>query len=170
MKYLKKYESILKPYNIDFRLEKIRDEISNNLLNEVIEGDLTIDYPLYLELDSSIKLIRGDVRIFTNEIPQWMAEVEVEGDFWCQMNGMTSLKGAPRKVGGRFDCSINDLVSLEGAPEYVGGHFSSSINKLVNLVGAPKYVGENFYCYANPGKFTESEVKMVTDVRGKIFV
>ena len=37
------------------------------------------------------------------------------------MNNLTSLKGAPQKVGGNFDCSRNpNLHSLEGIGEVKG--------------------------------------------------
>jgi hypothetical protein len=52
----------------------------------------------------------------------------VAGDFYCSGNKLTSLKGAPLKVGGLFECSHNALTSLEGAPQEV----------------------RSFYCFANP--------------------
>jgi len=38
------------------------------------------------------------------------------------------------------------------------------------LFGAPETVGGDFYCYNNPGNFTEEQVRAVCDVKGKIIV
>ena len=43
-------------------------------------------------------------------------------------------------------------------------------NELKSLFGAPETVGGDFYCYNNPGNFTEEQVRAVCDVKGKIFV
>ena len=52
----------------------------------------------------------------------------VSGTFYCSGNSLTSLEGAPRKVGGHFYCSNNSLTSLEGAPQSVGGDFHCANN------------------------------------------
>lgn len=72
---------------------------------------------------------------------------EVTGNFYCFENQLTSLKGAPQKVGGDFWCQDNKLVSLKGAPQKVGG---------------------NFVCYNNSKQFTEEEVRAVCDVKGLV--
>jgi len=72
----------------------------------------------------------------------------VGGDFYCEQNQLTSLKGAPLKVGGDFDCSDNDLTSLDGAPQDVFS-FNCNDNLLTSLVGAPHKVDGNFYCENN---------------------
>ena len=61
---------------------------------------------------------------------------------------LTSLKGAPESVDGFFDCSCCDnLTSLEGAPENVGGTFyCNNCKNLTSLKGAPRVVGVNFHC------------------------
>ena len=74
---------------------------------------------------------------------------EVTGNFDCSDMGLTSLKGAPQKVGGDFKCSYNKLSSLEGAPHEVGGGFYCYNNKLTSLEGAPKTVGGSFNCSGN---------------------
>ena len=75
---------------------------------------------------------------------------KVGGDFWCENNRLTSLEGAPRKVGGDFDCGSNRLTSLEGAPEKVEGNFWCRDNQLTSLVGAPREVGAGFNWSNNP--------------------
>jgi hypothetical protein len=73
----------------------------------------------------------------------------VTGHFDCDNNSLTSLEGAPKKVGGYFSCDNNSLTSLEGAPQEVGGYFYCSNNSLTSLEGAPKKVVGNFSCYNN---------------------
>jgi hypothetical protein len=73
----------------------------------------------------------------------------VSGNFYCHENKLTSLEGAPQKVGGNFWCRENSLTSLVGAPQEVKGYFSCERNRLTSLVGAPQKVGGNFWCYDN---------------------
>ena len=70
----------------------------------------------------------------------------VSGDFTFEDNKLTSLEGAPQKVGGSFSCAGNKLTSLEGGPKEVPGYF---------------------FCYDNPGNFTEEDVRKVCNVKGK---
>jgi hypothetical protein len=94
----------------------------------------------------------------------------VTGNFTCNNNLLTSLVGAPQKVGGGFNCAVNHLTSLAGAPQTVRDDFQCSRNLLTSLVGAPQTVrgfscnnnqltslegatqkvGGNFYCSFNP--------------------
>ena len=75
------------------------------------------------------------------------APEKVGEDFICSFNRkLTSLKGAPREVRGNFDCGYNNLTSLEGAPIKVGGYFGCQWNKLASLEGAPEEVVGDFYC------------------------
>jgi len=71
------------------------------------------------------------------------------GDFDCDNNLLTSLRGAPHVVGESFDCSDNSLTSLEGTPQSVGGAFFCSYNELTSLEGAPLEIEENFDCGNN---------------------
>ena len=73
----------------------------------------------------------------------------VTGSFNCYGLGLTSLKGAPQKVGGFFGCRNNKLTSLEGAPKEVGKDFNCSNNQLTSLKGAPKEVSGSFVCSEN---------------------
>ena len=77
------------------------------------------------------------------------SRVVVNGQFACQYNQLTSLEGAPSKVGGYFDCDNNKLTTLKGAPREVGGFFDCDNNKLTTLKGAPKEVKGSFYCNKN---------------------
>ncbi len=73
---------------------------------------------------------------------------KVTGDFNCQQNKLTTLKGAPVEVGGSFGCSSNNLKSLKHSPKLVVRDFGCSYNKLSNLIGSPEIV-HSFYCREN---------------------
>jgi len=94
----------------------------------------------------------------------------VSGYFWCHNNQFTTLEGAPKTVGGGFWCTYNHITTLEGAPKTVGTSFWCDNNHLTSLEGAPKTVGASFYCHNNKKKFTEKDVKAVSDVKGYIYV
>jgi hypothetical protein len=101
----------------------------------------------YLRDHSKESLILS--RMNLDKLPKILKNLTIGGDFWCTDNHLTSLENSPIYVVGNFGCSHNKLISLEGAPEYVGG---------------------NFYCRGNPVRFTEAQVRAVSEVKGKIFV
>ncbi len=74
---------------------------------------------------------------------------KVGESFYCYNNQLTSLEGAPQKVGGSFYCNDNQLTTLEGAPREVGGLFVCENNQLTSLEGAPQEVEGHFYCENN---------------------
>lgn len=78
------------------------------------------------------------------------APIEVKGNFICDYNELTTLKDSPKKVKGCFVCDNNKLTSLEGSPEEVGNYFTCENNKLTSLEGAPETVGDSFLCGNNP--------------------
>ena len=99
-----------------------------------------------------MKTINQDVdlsNLFFKALPEWLAEVRVNGSFDCDNNQLTSLEGSPKVVGGDFWCVNNQLTSLNGSPKEVGG---------------------DFCCYDNPGKFTKEDVRKVCNVKGRIYV
>ena len=99
------------------------------------------------------------------------APKEISKVFDCShCDSLISLEGAPGKVGGTFYCSnCQSLKSLKGAPEKVGGTFDCSYcQSLKTLEGAPKEVGRNFSCDKCKVKFTEDDVKKISDVKGEI--
>ena len=79
----------------------------------------------------------------------------VDGGFYCHINKLTTLEGAPKSVGYDFFCGVNHLTTLEGAPKSVGNHFGCSVNKLTTLKGAPQSVSGDFWC--NNNKLTTLE-------------
>ena len=120
------------------------------------------------------KKIIGDViltSLYLKRLPDILKDISVvSGHFFCSRNNLTSLDGAPTNVGGDFHCNFNKLTSLIGAPTYVGDDFYCGDNKLTSLTGAPKTVGGDFYCDNNPGKFTETQVRAICDVKGDVYV
>jgi hypothetical protein len=96
----------------------------------VVEGDLKISYRRLTELPD-------------------LSNVVVKGDFCCNDNLLSSLKGAPKAVGGDFWCQYNFLDSLEGAPKIVGHNFWCHNNHLASLEHAPSAIGGYFYCGGN---------------------
>ena len=85
---------------------------------------------------------------------------EVTGLFDCSELELTSLKGAPQKVGGFFNCTSNQLTSLEGAPQEVGEGFECSYNDITSLKGAPQRV-RDFLCIGNSLTSLEGAPKTV---------
>ena len=75
---------------------------------------------------------------------------KVVGGFYCGNNQLTSLEGSPQEVGGAFVCRNNQLTTLEGSPQEVGGAFDCRNNQLTTLEGAPRKVGVGFYGEDNP--------------------
>jgi hypothetical protein len=70
-------------------------------------------------------IFEGDLDLVNNnltEFPRFLSKTKVKGNFWCDGNKLTSLKGSPRKVGGSFSCTNNPLKSFEGGPMSVGGN------------------------------------------------
>ena len=78
--------------------------------------------------------------------------VDVFSDFDCSDQGLTDFKGVKfGVVDGTFDCDKNRLTSLEGAPLKVGGSFYCGSNALTSLEGAPLKDGGSFFdCENNP--------------------
>ena len=74
---------------------------------------------------------------------------EVDGNFYCYDNQLTSLEGGPQKVGGSFSCSHNKLTLLKGCPQFVAKDFDCSNNQLISLKGCSQSVGGCFFCVNN---------------------
>ncbi len=88
----------------------------------------------------------GDITEFP-EFPVKFADTK--DHFICIFSAsLTSLEGAPSRVGGNFSChGCTRLTSLEGAPSHIGGYFScSNCDSLTSLKGAPFHVEGSFSC------------------------
>ena len=63
------------------------------------------------------KYIKGEVnlsRINLMQLPDFLSDVKIQGDFNCSVNHLSNLVNAPSEVEGSFDCTENKLKSLEG--------------------------------------------------------
>ena len=93
-------------------------------------------------------VIKGDLKLSAmslGALPD-LSDAVVEGNFDCSFNQLTSLSGAPQKVGGDFECSGNKFVSLQGAPRKAGGDFNCRFCQMLSSVmGAPTVLGGTFY-------------------------
>ncbi len=99
--------------------------------------------------DGSID-VDGNVCLYEKELTQLPLKFNYVTDrFYCQFNKLTSLEGAPVKVGGHFYCDHNYLTSLEGVPAEVGGHFYCQSNLLKTLKGVPRKISGIFDCQYN---------------------
>ena len=117
---------------------------------------------------------KGDLKLDEmglTELPDILKNVSVGGTFDCSRNKLTSLINAPKYVDGTFYCHYNNLTSLKGSKETViDENFYCTNNKLTSLEGAPKTVNGHFFCYQNSVKFTEKQVRSVSDVKGMVGV
>ena len=153
-----KSSKILKIFNVS--LEEISNKtISVEEKNKILQRNFSKDMQSRIVGD----VIKGDVNIGNKHLKKItdildFSKIEVTGNFVCSDNQLTTLEGAPLKVGMGFYCNNNQLTSLEGAPQQIGffttnsrgGTFNCSNNKLTSLKGAPqKQVGGGFYCDNN---------------------
>ena len=124
----------------------------HSICSEYGINDYTINPDGSIDVDGSVILSyvfeRGETKI-----PLKFAKVI--GDFECDRNQLTTLKGSPKSVGGNFECSGNKLTSLEYCPESVGGNFDCHSNQLTSLEGLPE-IGGHINCRRN----------QITDFRG----
>lgn len=96
-------------------------------------------------------LVQGNIDIARKnltELPD-LSCVIVTGNFYCQDNHLTSLKGAPGEVRGGFWCNGNSLQSLEYSPKGIKGQYVCHDNKLTSLKHAPEEIGGDFSCAGN---------------------
>ncbi len=128
----------------DFGFDSIKaEEFFKSASVEEINKVLKV-LPDGYKLNCCVDLSKRDL----TELPDF-SKVVIKGDFYCGVNQLESLEGAPREVTGVFYCYGNQLTTLEGAPSIVGGDFDCHNNQLTSLKGAPSEVGEDFDCYGN---------------------
>ena len=104
--------------------------------NYTINDDMSID-------------VNGSVYLHEKRIDKLPLQFrEVTGNFWCDFNNLTSLKGSPTIVDG-FYCS-NQITSLEFGPKVVNnnGYYCGN-NKLTSFEFFPNQVIGGFHCYSN---------------------
>ena len=147
-------ENLLVPRNLEGRKEKLKQMNIRLLSQEVIDGDLDLDES-FMGIDAKfvkLKKVNGDVLLTGEqwtEIPEWLKDMEIEGDFSCAHNKLTTFKNCPQKIGLNFSILYNKITSLEGCPENINGTFSCAYNQLTTLKNGPDKIGRNFWCNNN---------------------
>ena len=150
-------ENLLVPRNLEGRKEKLKQINIKLLSQEVIDGNLDLDES-FMDIDPKfVKLKKVNVSVYLTgnqwtEIPEWLKNVEIEGDFSCARNKLTTLKNCPQNIGGYFNCTFNKLTSLYGCPENIEGDFYCCGNLLTSLEGCAKNIGGDLYCLGNKVK------------------
>lgn len=89
--------------------------------------------------------------LYLKKLPHFLSKIdEINGDFICSHNNLTSLKNCPKIIKGEFDCSHNKLTSLEHCPTmYIYSYFNCSVNNLTSLKYCPKEIKGDFICSHN---------------------
>lgn len=145
MKYLKRFNE---------SESEISDYISGTY---TVNGDGSIDVvgDVILEDSGISKLpikfnnINGNFYCYENSLTSLEGSpVEVIG-FYCGDNELTSLEFCPSKVSSHFECHGNELTSLVGCPKTIGGYFNCNRNNLTSLEGCPEYINGNLNCTYN---------------------
>jgi len=115
-----------------------------DFLNNYVKGKWKLNGEGFIDID-------GDFSCFDKGLSdfRWIKFGKVTGYFYCSYNGLTSLEGAPKKVGLSFYCHNNKLTSLDGSPKEIGGNFDCSDNKLTSLEFSPESVKGSFDCSYN---------------------
>ena len=122
-------------------------------------------------LEGAPKLVKGEFDCSYNKNLTSLEGAPKEvGSLQCSSTKLTSLQWSPAKVNVNYDCSNNELKSLKGAPLKIKGQFDCSNTNVTSLEGAPKEVGGNFICYKNSKKFTEEDVRQISNIKGKVFL
>jgi len=113
------------------------------------EGDVDLHGRGLIELPN-LGIVKGFLDVSGNKLTTLEgAPQKVGRHFNCNDNRLTSLEGAPQEVGGGFYCEDNQLTSLKGSPQEVGGCMDAGNNQLITLEGAPQKVGGYFSCNDN---------------------
>lgn len=99
--------------------------------------------------DATVDVV-GEVRLHNMELDELGVQFgKIYGDFHCNRNKLTSLKGAPYFIEGDAFFNDNKLTSLEYAPSHVGKTFFCQRNQLESLNHCPSFIGEDLVCGSN---------------------
>jgi hypothetical protein len=146
-------ESLLDDKLVEKTNKLIEDEIKAFLKENFIGADSckisknpNSDGKYEVSSTKDIEVKNKKITSLTNDTFIWGT---VDGDFICEgCYFLNTLKGAPKEVGKTFYCSYCE--SLEA------------------LEGAPKEVGEYFNCHHCKVKFTEDDIRKVSNVKIQI--
>ena len=124
---------------------KERKEDKANRIQEFIDKQLEPE-SIYITdgnvINSKKSIVISDTDLVDGKLPFKFGRVDAFFDC-AGCTSLTSLEGAPQKVGGNFYCSeCTSLTSLKGASQEIGGDFICSMcPSLKSLEGAPKKLG-----------------------------
>ena len=152
--YQSKY---FKPIKIDERLVKLKKDFDKNIF---IENNKLI----YLKDIEGLK----DLLMFEKFYKDFI--INVHGSVSLSNCNLNEIPVQFDYVKGNFLCNNNQLTSLKGCPNYVGNYFTVSYNQLTSLEHCPKEVSGSFCCSNNLKKFTKGEVRKYCKAREDIVV
>lgn len=95
-------------------------------------------------------------------------KIDVQGPVYITYCKFKKLPLSFGNISGDCDFMGTSLTTLEGAPEKVGGFFRIQSTKCTSLKGAPEYVGKDFYCTGVPItslEYSPSHIGGFIDVR-----
>ena len=97
----------------------------------------------------------------------------VNGGFNCSNTSISSLEGAPEKVGGSFNCGdCESLVSFKGAPKEVGKHFDFCGSLHIKKIdGFPKKIHGDLYLslwHNNDEDEFEKKIRKISKIDGSV--
>ena len=166
-RYLKNFKDFVNESISDDDIESVFGDLGlysltqdqMDFLDRYTEGKWSYDrYTNVVDIDGSFNASESDIFDFLG-----INFRRVTGDFLCDSNpNLTSLNGAPKKVGRDFECYDNPgLTSLEGAPDWVGGNFYCNNNpRLRSLEGIGEVKGE---IYSELRRLTNKKIKRKND-------
>ena len=151
--------------------QEIIEWVAKNTKERIYKNKFKFDFstsPITVNYNGNIRYTTT-ITSLTSDIFQWG---EVGGNFECSFCGLLeSLEGAPEKVTDVFSCShCQSLKSLKGAPKEVEDFYCNNCKSLKSLKGAPEIVRGFFDCCYCGTKFTENDVKKVSNVKGDILI
>lgn len=134
-------------------------------LNEIklLNESFPTDKDEILEILTSLTISHRDCSIHPNGVVDVHSNVDisnkqltsipiqfgiVSGEFLCNRNKLTSLKGSPTKCKA-FYCDENELTALEFAPSTIMGNFDFDNNYITSLIGINDIISEihgEFHC------------------------
>jgi len=143
-------ESLLVPRNIEGRQDKLKEQNYKLLQQEIIDGDLIVDETFdFKDGTFNIKQINGNVELLLNYQPEWLKQVNINGNLFCVNNDLILLDLTKCLNLKKMYCSDNKLTSLDVSNCKNLEYLSCSNNQLTSL-DLSKCQNLNYlFCYNN---------------------
>jgi len=144
-------------------------ELYGDKSNEVYNGNLNISKKNLTSLEGIYKEINGNFYCTYNKITSFKHCPDIKGNFWSNNNQITSFKHCP-DIKGDFWCNNNKITSFKHCPD-IKGDFCCSYNKITSFEQCPDIKGD-FYCLGNnithfTNKVYFKNVKLDKDIKQK---